>query len=319
MKKILILISTIVLAYTQGQAQKVHAEPSEFKQIFARPMIVELLEEDPKILAHLQKVIKKHPQALQDYRSFIALYNENIRMAVDKFWTVNKEIEYRSTSDIQTLVKKKNTTYSVLYYSESAEQFVDYTTNKNLVVPTLNFTRMEHHNGKVDYSIFLPISFLIPHDDYIETDLIFGVQFIQRNIEYMIEKNVKMSASAYAKTFGVICTLLQTKTLLLDNKLMSNNASTEEIKNNYKYKFTFAEAKKINEAVETSDPESAYLVSLPYEKHTASPNAPSSILCIRLIIDSKDGNILSNMGTAISESKANIFLTKDFATCDTCE
>ncbi|TAH25627.1 MAG: hypothetical protein EAZ07_06805, partial [Cytophagales bacterium] len=145
------------------------------------------------------------------------------------------------------------------------------------------------------------------------------VQFIQRNIEYMIEKNIKMSASSYAKTFGVTCTALKTKTLLLDNKLMSNNASMEEIKNNYRYKFTFADAKKINEAVENSDAESAYLVSLPYEKHTASPNAPSSILCIRLVIDSKDGSILSNMGTAISESKQNVFLTKDFATCDTCD
>lgn len=319
MKKLLILISTLIVAYNQTQAQKIHAEPSDFKQIFSRPMIVELLEEDAKIVAHLQKIIKKHPTAAEDYKSFIRLYNENIKMAVDKFWTVNKEIEYRTTSDIHTLVKKKNTTYAILYYSESAEQFVDYATNKNVVVPSLNYTRMEHHNGKVDYSIFLPISFLTPHDDYIETDLIFGVQFIQRNIEYMIEKNIKMSASAYAKTFGVTCTLLQNKTLLLDNKLMANNASIEEIKNNYKYKFTFADAKKINEAVENADHESAYLVSLPYEKHTASPNSPSSILCIRLVIDPKDGNILSNMGTAISESKTNIFLTQDFATCNTCK
>jgi hypothetical protein len=301
------------------QAQKIHAEPSDFKKIFERPLIVELIEEDPKILTHLQKIVKKHPEVINDYKNFINLYNENIKMAVDKFWTVNKEIEYRTTSDIQTLIKKKNTTYSVLYYSESSEHFVDYSTNKNLVVPMLNYTRMEHHNSKVDYSIFLPISFLTPHDDYIETDLIFGVQFIQRNIEYMIEKNVKMSASAYAKTFGVTCSLLQTKTLLLDNKLMSNNTSANEIKNNYKYKFAFSDAKKINEAVETSDNEYAYLVSLPYEKHTASPNAPSSILCIRLVIDSKDGNILSNMGTAVSESKNNIFLTQDFATCDTCD
>ncbi len=317
--RIILLAILGFFAAAQSYAQKIHAEPSDFKQIFARPLIVELLEEDPKIIAHFEKIVKKHPKAKEDYTSFIALYNENIKMAVSKFWTANKEVEYRTTSDIQTLVKKKNNTYAVLYYSESAEQFVDYATNKNVVVPSLNFTRMEHHNGKVDYSIFLPISFLTPHDDYIETDLIFGVQFIQRNIEYMIEKNIKMSASSYAKTFGVTCTLLQNKTLLLDNKLMSNNASIEEIKNNYKYKFTFTDAKKINEAVENSDPESAYLVSLPYEKHTASPNAASSILCIRLVIDPKDGNILSNMGTAISESKTNIFLTQDFATCDTCK
>jgi hypothetical protein len=317
--KIVLLACFFICTFTYSKAQKIHAEPSDFKQLFSRPLIVELLEEDPKIIAHFEKNAKKHPNGLEDYKSFIALYNENIKMAVGKFWTANKDIEYRTTSDIHTLVKKKNTTYSVLYYSESAEQFVDYATNKNIVVPMLNYTRMEHHNGKVDYSIFLPISFLTPHDDYIETDLIFGVQFIQRNIEYMIEKNVKMSASAYAKTFGVTCTLLQNKTLFLDNKLMTNNASIEEIKNNYKYKFTFAEAKKINEVVENADQEAAYLVSLPYEKHTASPGSASSILCIRLVIDPKDGNILSNMGTAISESKTNIFLTQDFATCDTCK
>jgi hypothetical protein len=320
MYKFSLLFALVCMVLSKGYGQRSHAEPSEFQKIFNRTLLVEVLEEEPRILKHLEKSLKKHPGAIEDYKGFIKLYNEKIQLAVNKFWTLNEQIEFWPTSRIDSLVKAHNDEYTCLYYSESAEQFVDYMTGHNLVVPTLNYTRIEHHNKKVDYSIYLPVSFLLPHDEYIETDLIFGVQFMQRNIEYMMEKNKKISATAYAKMFGASCTLLETKMLLLDNGLLSDSVSMHEIKDNYKYKFSFVPASKINEAVEHTGEEYAYLVSMPYELASAGgPGAAKQIVCMRLIIDAKNGNILSSIGTAVQENNTKIFLTKDFATCETCK
>lgn len=315
-----ILLSFLLLPFIHSYAQKSHAEPADFKELFNRPLLVEMLEENEKIIKHLEKLKKKHPEAVNDYRNFIKSYNDNMKTAVTKFWVLNKEIEYKPTSEIDSLSHTPYFHYACLYYSEAAEQFVDYKTGQNLVVPTLNYSRLEHHNKKVDYSIYLPVSFLKPHDLYIETDLIFGIQFIQRNIEYMVEKNKKMSAAVYAKQFGNHCTQLEHKTLLLDQELMEDSASLNEIRNNYKYKFNIVNAATINSSVENSSAENAYLVSMPYELTSAGgPGSNSQIMCMRLIIDSKNGNILSSLGTAVRENDTNIFLTKDFAICETCK
>lgn len=320
MGKYILTFIIIIVSVKFGFSQKSHAEPADYVEIFKRPLLVEMLEENEKIIKHLQKNIKKHPEAVNDYKFFIKNYNYNMRTAVSKFWILNKEIDYKTTSQIDSLAHTKYFHYACLYYSEAAEQFVDYKTGLNMVVPTLNYSRLEHHNKKVDYSIYLPVSFLKPHDSYIETDLIFGIQFIQRNIEYMIEKNKKMSASAYAKQFSSHCTQLEQKTLLLDKDMMSDSLSLMEVRNNYKYKFNIVSANAINSAVENSSPENAYLVSMPYELTAAGgPGASSQIMCMRLIIDSKNGNILSSLGTAVRENDTNIFLTKDFAICETCK
>jgi hypothetical protein len=320
MDKIIVLILLICCSNVITYGQKSHAEPAEYAEIFKRPLLVEVLEENEKIVRHLEKNAKKHPGAVEDYRNFIKLYNECLKTAVNKFWVLNKEIEYKTTSQIDSIAHTKFFHYAVLYYSEAAEHFIDYTTGQNLVVPTLNYTRLEHHNKKVDYSIYLPISFLKPHDEYIETDLIFGIQFIQRNIEYIVENNKKMTSAVYARQFGSHCTLLETKTLLLDQEFLSDSVSLNEIKNNYKYKFSLVPAKKINESVENSSEDNAYLVSMPYELNTAGgPGSSTQIICTRLIIDSKNGNILSSLGTAVRENDTKIFLTKDFTICDTCK
>ena len=320
MRRVLILLTIVFFVYNKSNGQKVHAEPDDFKKIFERPLLVEILEVNPNILKHLQKISKKHPEAEGDYREFIRLYNENIKLAVDKFWVLNKEVRYATTTQIDSLAHTKYYHYACLYYSEAAEQFVDYSTGKKLVVPTLNYSRLENFNKKVDYSVFLPVSFLKPHDEYIETDLIFGVQFIQRNIEYMINNNRKMSATSYAKQFGKHCSHLQTKVLLLDKALMEDSLSVNEIKNHYKYQFNFTTPDKINHAVEEAHAENAYLVSLPYELPTlAGPGTSAQIVCMRLIIDAQTGNILSSLGTSLRENQSKIFLTEDFAVCETCQ
>ena len=319
-KSLTLLTFLFILISIYSYGQRSHAEPTDFPELFKRPLLVEMLEENEKIVKHLEKIAKKHPSAVNDYRSFIQNYNKNMRTAVAKFWVLNKDIEFMTTSKIDSLAHTKYFHYACLYYSEAAEQFVDYKTGQNLVVPTLNYSRLEHHTRKVDYSIYLPVSFLKPQDNYIETDLIFGIQFIQRNIEYMVEKNKKMSASVYAKQFGTHCTQLEHKTLLLDKDAMEDSLSLSEIRNNYKYKFNIVSAENINSAVENSSVENAYLVSMPYELTAAGgPGTSSQIMCMRLIIDSKNGNILSSLGTAVRENDTNIFLTKDFAVCETCK
>lgn len=318
MKKSLVLSSALVLLMImKSYSQSIHIAAKDYEKMFNRKLVVELLEEDIKVVKHLEKASKKHPEHLVDYRNFIARYNQYVKIVVDKFWTLNKPIEYKTKSEIKPLISAKDTSYMVLYYSESSEQFVDYKTNHYVVLPTLNYTRMEHHNKKIDYSVHLPVSFLRPNDAYIESDLIFAVQLIQINLDYNKNNEKKYNAATFAKHQGHRVKDLESKTLLLDHIVEEDSISILEIKKHYHFNYKFATPQEINDAVLNSDTKYAYLVSMPYEMHAPTgAGAAQQVVCIRLIVDALNGNILSSLGSHVRESDTNLFIAHDFDTCE---
>ncbi len=76
-----------------------------------RTLIVELLEEDPKVIDKLSKK-KKRAAKLQEYKDFITFYNDMIKDAVSKYWTFNENIEYRSATEVEKnrIINNKNKT-----------------------------------------------------------------------------------------------------------------------------------------------------------------------------------------------------------------
>ena len=69
----------------------INAKPGDLRMMEKRTLIVELLETNPKLAATFTK--KHKTEALQQYNNFIETYNADIKTAISKYWTFNKNIE----------------------------------------------------------------------------------------------------------------------------------------------------------------------------------------------------------------------------------
>lgn len=293
-------------------AQPIHIKPHEYDRIFERTLIVEVLEENPKVIKQMEKVSKKYPNAITEYRSFIEKYNTYMKIALEKVWQLNKNVVFKNTSEIKALIDAKDTSSVCLYYSESGKVFYDYSSHLYLKVPTLNYTRIEHHNRKIDYAVYLPISFLRPDDAYVESDIFFALQMIQINLDYNNKNEKHLNASAFAHHQAMHNQELSSKVLLLDEVLAQDSATILEIQNHYPYKFKFVKPAEIVNALVDGDENDAYLISMPYELPGGDDNFDAAVKCMRLVVDAKNGNIISSIGTHVRYADENLFMDKDF-------
>lgn len=320
MKNLIILAIFIAFFSDISKSQVIHLHSEDYNKTFSRPLIVETLEEDPHIIKHLTKVSKRNQNALNEYISFISKYNIYIKEAIEKCWKLNTEVSFKTTSQIKSLIAAKDTNYVCLYYSEAGKTFFDYASNHYLKVPTLNYSRIEHHNRKIDYVIYLPISFLRPDDAYVESDLFFAIQVMQANLVFNRDNNKNYDAATFAKDQVKNTSSLENKTLLLDEVLSKDLLTFNEIKNHYKYPYRFVKPEEINKAILNFDGQYAYMVSMPVEVYLFNDEGfDQSVICMRLLVDAKNGNILSSLGTHIRQPDENLFIDKDFEKVDKVE
>ncbi|HEX8549345.1 MAG TPA: hypothetical protein VF691_20455 [Cytophagaceae bacterium] len=313
MKKIFPLLLLFTIKLADSYAQPNHIKPNEYEKIFDRTLVIEVLEESPKILKQMEKATKKYPNAITEYKSFLDKYNKYMKIALEKVWTLNKNVVFKTTSEVKALIDSKDTTTVCLYYSESGKVFYDYSSHLYLKVPTLNYTRMEHHNKKIDYAVYLPISFLRPDDAFVESDIFFALQMIQINLDYNYKNDKHMNASAFAHHQALRNKELATKVLLLDEALAQDSATILEIQKHYPYKYKFVKPEAIVNALVDADENDAYLISMPYELPGGDDNFDGAVKCMRLVVDAKNGNIISSIGTHVRYADENLFLDKDFA------
>lgn len=312
MNRFILLHVIFLISVTFGKTQPIHFHSNDYEKTFSRPLVVEILEEDPNVIKKLEKASQKYPNSINDYRNFISSYNQFIKKAIDKCWVINKKIIYKNTSEIKSLIAAKDTNYVCLYYSESGKAFFDYTSHLYLKVPTLNYTRIEHHNKKIDYAVYLPVSFLRPDDVYLETDLLFALQHIQINLDYNKINEKNLNSYAFAQHQALRTKDLESKTLLLDEVLSKDTTTFMEIKKHYKYNLKFVKPEEIKGAALKLDEKYAYLISMPSSVSSGESGFESGVNCMRVIVDAANGNILSSLGTHVDEANEYLFVDHDF-------
>ena len=168
-----IFLFTLIFTSLSLQAQFSYAKADDYTEIKSRPLIVELLEVDEKLVANWEKKKNKEKKedkkaAYQDridkYAVFVNDYNELIKEAVENNWKNNPSVVYKTTAEVKELMKSKSEEYTVLWYSETNSKRQDefgFTYFPDFTVPTLNYSRIEKGRIKTDYCYFILIIHII--------------------------------------------------------------------------------------------------------------------------------------------------------------
>ncbi len=290
---VVFILSLSHYAYSQI-SPKIYGKPADLKAMAKRTLVVELLEEDPKVIEKLSKK-KKRPEKLQKYKDFIALYNEMIQDAVSKYWTFNENIEYLSAMEVKDIIKAKDKKYVILSYFELGDIDDEWIDRSDLKVPALRYQRAERTLRMPDYKIYLPSSFVRDGQDYLESDFKFAIICMQANIRWIIENNKILHFSKYAEKIAEEnCSKLKSMTLLVDSEYLFKTTTESKVRSVYKSDLEFVHAEQLDKTFVSGEMNKAVLFTIPYAllKGSSPGRDSATLVYFKVIVDSETGEIL---------------------------
>ena len=250
MRYFLILLLSIVVFNVKA------GDDDQARELKARGFIVQMLSEEPKILALLQK--DKDPNKLTTYRKNIRESNDLIKKAVTRFWKHHKTVLYKTKAEIEAM--------------KAAEEEKKKKLRKHYAVMSMDFfsgrvkTREEsavltdqQYTGDGNY-LFIRfwegIQFVytsIPHVIPTEADLVYAVRYLSNQIEGM----------EYGKDITKLCEenapQMRSKTLLL-TAWQASQLEAKDWEKYYPYPHKIVSQTEIDKAIVNADPNFAVIV-----------------------------------------------------------
>ena len=247
MKSKRITLFSLALCITTGISNlcaqmdaNINASPSGLKTLQGRKVIVEVKEEDQKMIDAINKN-KKDAGGLQRYKDFIANNNKMLKAAVDKYWKFNSSIEYKTTTELKDIRGKSSDCVILSYRSLSDENFEETHTYS---IPLIWYDRGERTaNQEPDYYVYLPVASLTESPSpeewvYEQADYDFAILQIQAAMNYMISTNKQITYENYGKQMAEAnCGKMQGLSLVIDKKQCDEKADESSIKQFYKGPF----------------------------------------------------------------------------------
>lgn len=247
-----------------------------------RTLIVELKEEDPSQI----KKLAKDSEGLKAYKDRITNYNKMVKdFVTTDYWKLNDKIEYKTTTEIDGLIKSGSTDYSILHSSwfskaqrtnanmitkYSVYSFVGY-----LIEDAKKRNENEYIKGEV-FSVSMPASKIKPGD------LIFVLNVFNNYISAAANGATKKEMFDIEKNLETI----KTKTLLLDEK--SLQSSKEDILKAYTYPLEIVDREVIEKAILEKNGNYFFPVLIWSDAHN---------YYLFVAANTADGALLAKMGT----------------------
>lgn len=323
MKQTLLLVFCLVSVFAKGQISSYfHGNSKDFIDLKSRPLIVELLEEDQKILKKLDK--PKKAEELLSYKKMVKLYNEEIVIYAKKYWTINKSIEFKNASEVETLKKSNNQSFAILRNLRLKDIDIDF--RSNLFLNVLVFTRIESNKDRPDSQVYLPVSYKKTDVFLDEADYKFSLEVLQNNINYIISGKKNINSEDYVKEMAKgNCSMIKNKILLVKESLLYENVNKVDCLKKYGGKLNIASDEVINRAFVDKEKDKVVMFSVPYEigKGQLGPIGQSFIMSYKVIVDCETGKILylfMPKGFAVMGQNLSYFMIdKDFENIKNCK
>jgi len=336
MKTRLIIFLAICILANPLKAQITCAKPEEFKLIKKKPLIVEQLQVDSKLIEKWEKkkgkaknseTRNRYDDMIVEYEKFVNDYNANIKEAVEKCWDLNENVVYKTTSAVKKL-RKESKRYAVLWFSETSTNKTDdygFKYFPDLTIPTLNYSRIENGTVKVDYSFFMPYTGRREENEIKTGDLILALKLMKNQIAE-IEKtgNKKYTFKKYAEDMGdKNCKELKGLKLIVPATAIHKSSNLGVI--NRAYKAGDVEKRSEEEITQMIENEEDVVVgfAIPYDIAAGSINvgvelSAARILCMRAFINVKTGKIYAVKGVDMGEFNDPFFRAKEFNKLGVC-
>jgi hypothetical protein len=262
----------ILATYTHSFAQWGMGKPEDVAAVKNRTLIVVVEQSNPKIIEKLKK--KNKGSYIDDYRKALDDYNDNMKDAVQKYWTFSSNVEYKTAEELESIVKSKSKDYAVLRC---------ITMNGNYsgidIYSGLNWTYTDFKNGQKednDYwesSTFLEVTLIEKADKFkpvfyfglqdifpLESDIIFGLRSTQW---YFTQRANKAKAGEMRDMIKENALQLKDKTLVARKDLVDPKLTPNTIKSVYPNKFEEENADDYDQHIVNADDGYVMLVVSP--------------------------------------------------------
>jgi hypothetical protein len=236
-----------------------------------RTVIVEVKEEDPKVVAKLSKK-DKNADRLQHYRDFISNSNDMLKKAVDKYWKFNANIEYKTTTELKDIrgKSKDNVYYQIISVTTIQDDGQDFFSDLSIPVVCYDNSGITS-NYEHDFSMYLPVA-LIPEKEsnpcmwsYVQADFDFAIIEMQANFNYTIANNKKIKFEDYGKLMGKQnCGKAKNSTLVIDLAQLGEKVTESDIKSEYKGPIELTDGQTYNNAFDNQEAGKEVIFSFAY-------------------------------------------------------
>lgn len=294
MKKLCIAFLMLTAVVSNAQiSPRIYGEKGDFENLKARPLLIEILEEDPKTLKKLSG--PKKADELKDYVGFIKEFNENFKIYVQKYWKLNSKFEFKTVTEVNALNKAKNSTYAVIRFV-SLNDIESFGLKSGLSVPAIVYTRIESDRKKPDAKNYLPFRYFGNDGKSLnEGDYKYVLETLQANVNWIVKNDKSLNFNEFSEKMAKEnCSKLKGKTLLIEDNMMMKGRSTDEAKTNYGGDLKFVSEKEINDAFVNKTKNTAVLYAAPYGimKGSALVVQVSRLVYFKIIVDCETGEIL---------------------------
>ncbi|MBI2969021.1 MAG: hypothetical protein HYY40_14560 [Bacteroidetes bacterium] len=297
MKTFLFVFSSLFFLYSNTWSQS----PTD---VFKRKLAVELLDEDPKKIEKLKK--ENNPDAIERYKCKIERYNTLLKWAIEKYWKLNKVIEFKTESEIKKIRKASDKKYVCLKFAELRDP------NSGLIsipVPGLEYGKPEKMIP--EYQIAIAYGMARKNHCFNESDFAFTIQLLQRILEKSIKQN-KFAPSLMKwgpDEGGKNCSKIKNRTLLIDREFMAKDITDDDVSKEFPYKFKITNSEELNTAYISGDSSVAVPFLIPY---------PSGVAYgyYRVLADPVTGNIMKFTMGLLNDEKIRKMELNSFGNCN---
>lgn len=323
MKKLLFVVFCMFSFLGNAQiSSRFYGNQKVFIDLKSRPLLVELLEENPKVLKKFEK--PKHADALKNYKNFIKFYNQEIVLYAKKYWTLNSSIEFKNESEIEKLKDAKNNSYAILRHLRLNDIDSDFRTS--MFVNTFSYTRIESNNDKPDSHSYFPSVSKLKDKLLLESDYKFALGLLQDNINYIITNKKTIDSEDYLKDMAEgNCELIKKKTLIVKESLIHEKFKKENCIKKYAGNLQIVSDDDFDKALVNKDKDKVALFSVYYElgKGSLGPVGQTFLMSYKVVIDCATGKILylfmpRGMGV-IGQNISDFMIDKDFENIKNCK
>jgi len=315
------------------QAQYSYAKAEDYSDIKSRPLIVEMLEVDEKLIEKWKKKkskekkedkIAEYQDKIDKYSVFVTDYNSLIKKAIENHWNINPDIIYKTTAEVKELIKNDSEEYTVLWYSETNSKRQDefgFTYFPNFTVPTLNFSRIEKGRIKTDYCYF--INYTHDRNDAINySDFVLSLKLMKQHMDYII-KNDKKKFSFHKYVLEVSpqnCPDFSGKTAFIQEEAIHEKTSLSEINANFSGEISTLTDDEISKAIEgEEDRIIGFFFPFSIVVGSIGPASKARIQYVRSFVNTNTGEIYTNMGGKNGQFFDAYFRKKEFEKYDSCK
>jgi len=277
------LLLAIALSASAAQAQipnKIYAEPADFKIMAEKILVVELPEENPKVIEEFSRKTATADAAA--YKAGLESYREAIEPAIRAHWKFNEQIEFKTTSEIVKLFASKSKDHVALLKVVLADGGGVYAYTFGLGVPALALTRTDGDSEvnkkgqlslrKHDYQMYLAFRDGEKVDDesfqevFNATSMAFTLKQAQRHINWIMNSTEKKSEEYidYCKAESKRnCSRMKSKQLVVEEGRLHKSFTKAEANEKFGRDITYMTIAEMDALYDGGDAEHAILYSLP--------------------------------------------------------